>query len=129
MKRPRTIQQATLPTEASEQKAVVAWLKLRGMTGQFTSSVNGAILANAYRQANHLRAMGLSAGFPDLAIYLPPPRCPGKVGTVIEMKRVKGGKLSPEQMAWLNFLDRMSWVSLVCYGADQAIKALLELGY
>jgi hypothetical protein len=42
----------------------------------------------------------------------------------IEMKRLKGGKLSPEQADWIMYLRDSGYTVLVCAGAQAAIDAV-----
>lgn len=52
-----------------------------------------------------------------------------KVGTALEMKRMVGGRLSPEQRDWMLRLEQLGWVCLVGNGAAHAIEQLTALGY
>jgi hypothetical protein len=67
--------------------------------------------------------MGVKAGVPDFLIFNPAPLA---VGTAVELKR-KGGRASPEQLAWLAALGRCGWHTKVCYGADDAVGFLSSL--
>ena len=40
------------------------------------------------------------------------------------MKRVKGGVVSPEQKQWQQSLTDRSYKSVICKGADEAIKVI-----
>ena len=75
------------------------------------------------KTARELKATGVKAGFPD--ILLPVSRH-GYHSLAIELKRQKGAKsqLSPEQKAWLAYLELQGWCAAVCYGAEDAIKML-----
>jgi phage tail sheath gpL-like len=83
--------------------------------------------------------LGSQKGFPDLMIFDPPSgmRSPVTcqlhagvpVGVAIEMKRAKGGKVSPEQTDILAKLANRGWITAVCKGADEAIKLLEMCGY
>jgi len=73
--------------------------------------------------------MGVKAGVPDIIIIDPPPAFRDCVGTVIELKRGKGGKLSEEQAAWLLKFAGRHWLTAVCFGVDQAIEKLEKAGY
>jgi hypothetical protein len=43
------------------------------------------------------------------------------------MKRVKGGRLSPEQEDWKGYLEESGYQVLVCHGCEEAIKNLEEV--
>ena len=77
-------------------------------------------------EAKHLKEQGVKAGVPD--IFLPMPR--GEYhGMFIEMKRLKGGRLSPEQTQWLHDLSEQGYAATVCKGwevAAEFIKRYLE---
>lgn len=79
--------------------------------------------------ARRLKAEGMVAGAPDLLIFDRPPNAPGNVGVAIEMKRPDAGKPRAEQLEWQERLAARGWVSLVCYGADEALRELARLGF
>jgi hypothetical protein len=45
------------------------------------------------------------------------------------MKRVKGGRVSPEQDAWLRAMLERGWCAIVARGAGEAIRELEGMGY
>ena len=68
-------------------------------------------------EAHYLRLQGVRAGVPD--ICLPVPR--GGYGALyIELKRLKGGRVSEEQRAWIDALNRAGNYAVVCKGFDEA---------
>ncbi len=113
-----------VPTEEKEQRTVVEWLRLAGVL--FTHVPNGGFRTKT--EAGILKALGVSKGCPDLLIFDPPPNG-GYVGAAIELKRLKGGRISPEQQDWINNLIDRHWFALVCHGAGDAIDVLTRLGY
>lgn len=70
-----------------------------------------------------MKATGEKAGVPD--ICLPVPRG-GYHGLYIELKRVQGGRISAEQMAWIQDLRAQGYQALVCKGFDEARRCLCE---
>ena len=74
-------------------------------------------------EAGRFRAMGVKKGVPDL--FLPVARG-GFHGLFIEMKRRRGGSLSPEQGDWLEALRGEGYRALRCDGWEQARDALVE---
>ena len=66
---------------------------------------------------------------PDILIFDRPPLYPENVGVAIELKRQKGGRVTPEQIAWLEDLKARGWAVAVCQGAMEAIRVLQELGF
>lgn len=116
--------------EEFEQRALAAWLDSRRVGGQrvlWTHPPNGGN-RNAVTGAK-LKRQGTKPGVPDALIFTPPPVRPDVRGVALELKRTKGGRLSPEQREWLENLDRLGWITLVCKGATAAQRALRELGY
>jgi len=67
------------------------------------------------------RRAGLKAGVPD--VCLPVPRN-GYHGLFIELKRVKGGRLSPEQAEWLRGLEEHGYKCVVAAGFEAARRAI-----
>ena len=102
-----------VPTEHQEQVSLIQWLKIKGLS--FTASPNGGLRNKIV--AAKLKAEGVSAGFPDLTIFLPE-----KV-LFIEMKRQKGGTVRQNQKEWLKYLDSLPYVSAtVCNGWREAVE-------
>ena len=120
------------PTEHEEQKAVIEWrdnvavLKHRRHCmpdGRFPliAIPNGG-LRNVI-VARKLKAEGVTAGVPDL--FLPIPRTPYH-GLWIEMKRRKGGRVSPDQAAVIAGLRAKGYHVVIARGSDEAIAAIEE---
>jgi hypothetical protein len=59
-----------------------------------------------------MKALGVSKGFPDLIVATDRP-------LAIEMK-AKGGRIAPEQSAWLARLDATGWLTAVCWSSEEA---------
>lgn len=114
-----------LPTEDDEQRAVVQWLEVHRV--EFAHVPNGGYRTRV--EAAIFRGLGVKRGVPDLIIFDRPPALPGAPAAAIEMKRRKGGVVSPEQREWLEKLRQRGWAVAVCEGADQAIRVLEEWGY
>lgn len=103
------------PTEHEEQVNLFRWFRMRhdGMVmyaipnGGARNSITGA----------RLRDEGVLAGVPD--VFLP---CPsgGKHGLYIEMKRQKGGRVSPAQKAVMQALRMQGYEVAVCHGWQEA---------
>ena len=116
-----------IPTEWQEQVMLCRWLDAHRIV--FYAVPNGGSRKNAY-EGHRLKQAGLKAGVPDIVIpvtTLSGARfCPG---VVIELKRRKGGKLTAQQRAWLDYFKSQSWLALVANGADEAISKLQEWGF
>lgn len=111
------------PTEHQEQKVVVEWFdrQYRDLSGRLFAVPNGGERHRAV--AAKMKAEGVRPGVPDL--WLPSPR--GRFsGLVIELKRREGGRPSPSQLDWLNWLAEQGFLAVICNGADAAIDTIRE---
>lgn len=109
-------------SEHTEQKIIVEALRASGIC--FAAIPNGGKRAKG--TARKLKLEGLAPGMPDLLIFDP---VAGFVGCALEMKRSKGGRLSPVQKKWLKNLEARNWHCIVGFGADDAIQKLRGVGY
>lgn len=113
-----------VPSESIEQIAFVSWFR-----ATFPSVKIAAIPNGGYRHpatAQRLKAEGASPGVPDLMIP--------EWRLWIEFKRRKGGRLSPDQKDWRDYLINEcgdSWI--MAKGAEEAVKLTLafarSMGY
>ena len=104
-------------SEASEQEALMQWATIKGYDLLFHIPNGGS---RHPAEAMNLKKQGVKKGVPDL--FLPVPRG-GFHGLFIEMKATKG-RLSIEQKAWLGALVELGYQAVVCYGFDDARKAI-----
>ena len=106
--------------EYKEQKELIRWARMRSATlpelKLLTSIPNGGYLLSP-SAASKLKATGLSAGVPDLML---PVARGGYHGLFIELKRLKGGRVSPEQRWWAERLNSEGYLAVVCYGWNDA---------
>ena len=106
------------PTEYEECVAFAQYLDLRGLL--FTHIAQETFTKNWGTKIKN-KKMGVRKGFPDYAI------CHNNKLLLLEMKRKKNSRISPEQDNWLKKLAKVQGViSAVCYGADEAIKVVEE---
>lgn len=98
-----------IPTEHEEQRQLVMWFR-QNYSQRIFAIPNGGYRSKA--AAAKLKVEGVSAGIPDL--FVPAFRL------WIEMKRVKGGRLSPDQKDWIEYLQSNGYICFVCNGADDA---------
>ena len=106
------------PTEAAEARVYMQWCKMQGYLFTHVKNETGRPVAG--RKVRNYRAMwdamdGVSAGFPDFVVVA------GSVVIFIELKRVKGGKISEAQHKWINALKAAGMPAAVCKGAEEAI--------
>lgn len=112
-----------IPTEDEEQTVLFAWAAL--MEGQFPvlrwmhHIPNGG--KRSKREAARFRAMGVKAGVSD--VFLPCARG-GWNGLYIEMKALDG-RPSEEQKAFARDMTGEGYLSVFCFGAEQAERAIL----
>jgi len=110
--------------ERKHQKTVIRYLQLKYPGALFTIPPNGFKLPIGV--AVQLKAMGYSAGSPDIMIFEPQN---GAHGLFIEMKTpaAKGqreGRLSDEQCVWIERLTERGYAVSVCYGANEACDVI-----
>jgi len=103
-----------LPSEHAEQVTFVAWFRAQYPDVRIFAIPNGGIRHKV--TAQQLKAEGVASGVPDL--YIP------VWHLWIEMKRQKGGRLSPEQKDWKAYLEACGDTVFVCKGWEAAKKAV-----
>ena len=120
----------TVATEHDEQVSLFQWAA--HMSGKYPElRLMHAIPNGGLRNpvvASKLKAEGVKAGVPD--IFLPVAKG-GYHGLFIEMKRVKGWKLSAVQNQWIADLLRQGYAVYKCEGwvkAKECVEAYLKLG-
>ena len=107
-----------IPSEHAEQSMLVQWFRAK-----YPGVLLFAIPNGEYRSkvtAMRLKAEGVCPGVPD--IFIPAWRL------FIEMKRTKGGRVSPEQKAILEYLNGCGYTAVVCNGFEAA-RSFIEKNY
>ena len=102
--------------EAYEQRKVIEYCKLRKI--RVFSVPNGG--KRGAKEAYFLKLEGCSPGVPDLCVPIPNKNYHG---LFIEMKYGKN-KPTQYQKEWIEYLNSVGYFAVVCYGAEQAIKAI-----
>lgn len=100
------------PTEHEEQREYVRWFRQTYPEVRIMAIPNGG--ARSPATAGRLKAEGVSPGVPDL--FIP------AWGLWVEMKRAKGGKVSPEQKEWHSYLESCGYRVIVGLGQTDAIN-------
>ena len=103
-----------IPSEDHEQMMLVQWFRLTYPEVRIFSVPNGGHRHPAV--AAKMKATGVVKGVPDLFV----PAC----RLWIEMKRTKGGSLSPEQKDWREYLQSVGYWVIVGKGADDAKRQI-----
>jgi len=110
-------QKGTVPSEHAEQVAFVSWFRKTYGSVRILSVPNGGQRNKVV--AMKLKQEGVSKGVPDL--FIPEWRL------WVEMKRQKGGTLSPEQKDWRDYLIGCGYRWILAKGADDAINQVAEI--
>ena len=105
------------PTEHEEQREYVRWFRQTYPDVRIMAIPNGG--ARSQATAGRLKAEGVSPGVPDL--FVP------AWGLWVEMKRAKGGKVSPEQKEWHSYLASCGYRVIIGLGQTDAIKQTQQL--
>lgn len=109
-----------IATEKKEAVKLVQWARLNYQIKKLLFKINNEGSKNSLDgYQNQLE--GVLKGVSDY--FLPLPK--GKYhGLWVELKRTKGGKVSPEQLEWIGLMRENGYAAGVCYGADHAIKVI-----
>lgn len=102
-------------TEHEEQRELVRWFRQTWPGVLIFAIPNGGQRSTA--TAGRLKAEGVMPGVPDL--FVP------AWALWVEMKRAKGGVVSPEQKRMIKALESVGYCVLVCRGCEDA-KAQIE---
>lgn len=84
-------------------------------------SPNGGLRTKS--DAAKFKAMGVKAGYPDIVLEI---ARNGYHGLRVELKKKKGGTVSPEQKAWVERLNENGYLAKVCKGFDEAQQVITE---
>lgn len=107
------------PTEHEESVTFAQWLEYQQHLGNIITYTHLAQETFTKNWGTKMRNKqeGVVPGIPDYIIATK------KALIFVEMKRVKGGKVSPAQQTWIRTLNGYEGVwAGVCYGADNAIN-------
>ena len=106
----------TSPSEHSEQVGFINRFRVKYPNVLIFAIPNGE--KRAITVAKRLKAEGVVRGIPDLLIP--------QWTLWVEMKRISGGRLSPEQKAMIQYLEGIGQKVIVAKGAADASKQILE---
>lgn len=112
-------------TEAQEQATLFEWaVRMEHSYPELRKMYhipNGGLRNKAV--AVRLTAQGVRKGVPDICL----PIARGSYhGLYIELKRIKGGRTSPEQNDWLEFLKEQGYLAVVCMGWVEAADLIVR---
>lgn len=105
-----------VPSEHYEQVRFVGKFKVQYPETRIFAIPNGGHRGKL--TATKMKNEGVSPGVPDL--YIPAWKL------WVEMKRVKGGSVSPDQKDWHLYLKDIGDSVMVCRGSDEALSMVAE---
>ena len=105
-----------MTSEHDEQVGFVIWFRSRFPGVLILAVPNGGKRHPA--TARKLKAEGVVPGVPDL--FVP------EWSLWVEMKRAKGGRLSPDQREVIAYLESIGHSVIVGHGAEDASRQLIE---
>lgn len=119
--------------EDDEQRGLFFWVNRMALTDQRYKAIfatpNGG--TRNPKEAARMKGQGVKAGVSDIFVAVPAwiSGLVEKHGLWIEMKRPlvpKGRKpeTSPEQIEWMERMQRNGYIACLCYGKDQAQEAI-----
>jgi hypothetical protein len=113
-------------TERQIQRAILAMCGKLFPDVLINHAPNGAHLAgdktSRFKQIGALKGDGLKVGWPDLSCYWPGGHL------LIEVKRPKTGRISPDQKALHERLEAIGWPVSIVRSPDDAHAALCAAG-
>lgn len=116
------------PLERVEQARFVDWLDSQGLLFSATAQ---STYTTSWNQKRLNHATGLRKGVPDMLVIIPIERAVDGIGRVVfvELKRIKGGAVSPEQKKWIAALNAVGGTvdAFVAHGADEAIEEIARV--
>ena len=104
-----------ISSEHEEQREFVRWFRQTYPGVRIFAIPNGG--ARSLSVAGRLKAEGVSKGVPDL--YIP------AWHTWVEMKRIKGGTVSPDQKNWRAYLESIGDFVIVAKGNEDAQRQII----
>ncbi len=117
--------QFPIPTEHEEQAALIEWWHLASRKHEIPEHLLFAIPNGGMRQkatAALLKSEGVRAGAPDLMLAVPRG---GYHGLFIELKRIRNGRVTPDQREFLTDLQKREYCVRVAKGFNDA-KTIIE---
>lgn len=115
-----------VPLEDEEAMAFADWLRAMHLPHTHVANEVGGSTKTAKLRAIKAKRMGQTAGVWDYEIFLPVVNVDGEIDAYqevrVELKRKKGGTVSPAQKRWGDIYAAAGIPCAVCKGAEEAIK-------
>ncbi len=112
-------------SEFVEQCQLADWLHAQYPNLLWTASAGG--MRTSIGTARKMKRMGYSKGTPDIFIAEPRRILKGERdniyvshGLFVELKKERGGRVSPDQRRWLNELRIRGYIAEVAHGFNEA---------
>lgn len=107
-------------SESNEQIAVIDWVQLQHpWLREYTIHI-GNERKSSYYAGYIMKRMGVLRGASDLFFAIP---CEDYHGLFVEMKSMKG-RATPEQLAFIDRMNRIGYFACVRHGAEEAISTI-----
>ncbi len=119
----RPIMEPPVPTESAEQQTLFTWAeynraKYPELRWMYHIPNEGK---RSFQRGAQMRREGLKPGVPDVCL----PVARGNYSALyIEMKRIRGGRLTAEQKEWADGLRRCGNLVMRCNGWEQAARVI-----
>jgi hypothetical protein len=114
-----------VPLEDDEAVAFADWLRAMHLPHTHVANEVGGATKSAKLRALKAKRMGQTAGVWDYEVFIPVINVDGEVDAYqevrIELKRKKGGTVSPAQKKWGEIYAASGIPCAVCKGAEEAI--------
>lgn len=114
------------PLEDDECVFFSTWLKMQGIPHAHIANESRSSSRSAMIRGAKLKRMGQCRGVWDYEVFVPQKGGSYKL-IKIEMKRQKGGTVSPEQKAWGEIYEKAGIPHKICKGADEAIEFVKKM--
>lgn len=116
----------SVPLEDEECVAFADYLRAKGIEFCHVANESRSSSRSAMIRGAKLKRMGQSRGVWDYEVFIPYKGVTGSIDCYqeirIEMKRQRGGTVSPEQKAWMRIYEKSGIPCKVCKGASEAIE-------
>lgn len=106
-------------TEDQEQAKLSAWMSKEGI--KHFAIPNGGM--RNMIEAVKLKRCGVMPGVPDIMVPIP---SGSYHGLFLELKRIKGGRVSQSQLHWLTLLRDFGYYADIAYGFDEARDIIIK---
>ena len=120
-----------VPLEDDEAVVFADWLRAMNIPHTHIANEIGGSTKAAKLRALKAKRMGQTAGVWDYELFLPINNVFGEVDAYqevrVELKRTKGGTVSPAQKQWGKIYEMSGIPCAVCKGAEKAIELVKSI--